>query len=265
LLISLKVICKNFIFDKKIMTITYPYYLSKEKEAELLREFIDEDTGEIMYPESDGNHISESTAHFQWITTLQGGLDSLFADKTDVFVAGDLLWYPVEGKPYIRVAPDIMVAFGRPKSERGSYEQWKEDHIAPQVVMDIIDEKDDPTDMFDKFLCYEKYGVKEYYIYDYRKNKFYAWFRDEHDKLTTQLVMPSVKSPLLGVTFDIFENELSVLNPDGTQFLTYLQQDRQRKNAVFQVEEERKAKEQALAELEQIKAMLKSKGFSLNE
>ena len=33
--------------------------------------------------------------------TIQGGLDALFRDNPQVFVAGDLLWYPVEGHPEI--------------------------------------------------------------------------------------------------------------------------------------------------------------------
>jgi hypothetical protein len=46
---------------------------------------------------------------------VQGNLAALFADRPDVFVAGDLLWYPVEGRPDICRAPDVMVAIGRPK------------------------------------------------------------------------------------------------------------------------------------------------------
>ena len=45
-----------------------------------------------------------------------------------------LLWYAVEGDNKIRQAPDAMVAFGRPKGYRGSYRQWEEGGIAPQVV-----------------------------------------------------------------------------------------------------------------------------------
>ena len=59
------------------------------------------------------------------------------ANDLNVFVAGNLLWYPVEGNPNIRTAPDIMIAFRRPKGHRGSYLQWKEDGIPPQVVFEI--------------------------------------------------------------------------------------------------------------------------------
>lgn len=37
-----------------------------------------------------------------------------------MFVAGDLLWYPVEGDNVTRAAPDAMVVLGKPKGDRGS-------------------------------------------------------------------------------------------------------------------------------------------------
>src|SRR4051812_37905425 len=91
----------------------------------------------VEYPESDGEPIAENTKQFQWIMTIQGGIDALYRDDPNVFVAGDLLWYPVEGDNTIRVAPDALVAFGRPKGHRGSYLQWLEGHVAPQVVFEI--------------------------------------------------------------------------------------------------------------------------------
>lgn len=70
--------------------------------------------------------------------TIQAGLDALFKDNADIFVAGDLLWYPIEGDNKIRMAPDVMVVFGRPKGDRGSYQQWREDNIPPQVVFEVL-------------------------------------------------------------------------------------------------------------------------------
>lgn len=58
---------------------------------------------EIVYPESDGQPMADNTLQFRWIVTIQGGLDALFRDAPDVFVAGDLLWYPVQGEPTIRL------------------------------------------------------------------------------------------------------------------------------------------------------------------
>src|ERR1700730_6507681 len=85
------------------------------------------------YPESDGKPMADNTKQFEYITTIKGGLEAQYRNDPNVFVAGDLLWYPVEGNPSIRIAPDVMVAFGRPKGHRGSYLQWKEGGIAPQV------------------------------------------------------------------------------------------------------------------------------------
>ena len=76
--------------------------------------------------------MSENTLQFEWIVTLKGGLEARFRDRQDVFVAGDLLWYPVEGDPLIRSAPDTMVVFGRPKGYRGSYKQWEEGESPPR-------------------------------------------------------------------------------------------------------------------------------------
>lgn len=55
----------------------------------------------IIYPTSDGKPMADNTRQFRWIVTIQGGIDALFRDDPNVFVAGDLLWYPVEGKPHI--------------------------------------------------------------------------------------------------------------------------------------------------------------------
>lgn len=88
---------------------------------------------DVLYPDSDGMPMADNTRQFDYIVMIQGGLAALFADRPDVFVAGDLLWYPVEGDPTIRAAPDAMVVFGRPPGYRGSYIQHRETHIAPQV------------------------------------------------------------------------------------------------------------------------------------
>ncbi|MEB3886397.1 hypothetical protein LKE08_23470 [Lyngbya sp. CCY1209] len=81
---------------------------------------------EILYPDSDGKPMSDNTVQFRWIMTIYHNLAWLFANDRNVFVAGDLLWYPVEGDNRTRQAPDVMVVFGVEKGDRGSYQQWKE-------------------------------------------------------------------------------------------------------------------------------------------
>lgn len=73
----------------------------------------------IRYPDSDGQLMADNTQQFQWIVTIKENLEILFAAQSDVFVAGDLLWYPVEGNNRLCQAPDVMVVLGRPKGDRG--------------------------------------------------------------------------------------------------------------------------------------------------
>ena len=53
--------------------------------------------------------MAENTLQFSWIVTIEGGFDALFRDDPNVFVAGDLLWYPVRGSNTIRTAPDGLI------------------------------------------------------------------------------------------------------------------------------------------------------------
>jgi Uma2 family endonuclease len=102
---------------------------------------------EIVYPESDGKPMADNTLQFQWIVTIKEGLARAFSARPDIFVAGDLLWYPVEGRPDICAAPDAMVAIGRPAGYRGCYKQWEEDGIAPQVVFEVLSPNNRPAEM----------------------------------------------------------------------------------------------------------------------
>src|SRR5262249_48053274 len=91
----------------------------------------------IVYPDTHGQPMSDNTLQFEWIVTLKDNLEAVFADNDNVFVAGDLLWYPVEGEPTIRQAGDVYVIFGRPKGYRGSYQQWAENNIPPHVNFEV--------------------------------------------------------------------------------------------------------------------------------
>ena len=104
----------------------------------MVTELKNEIESEIIYPDSDGKPMGDNTLQFRWITMIKANLDWLFSQDDNVFVAGDLLWYPLEGDNKKRLAPDVMVVFCRPKEERGSYQQWKEDNIAPQVVFEVL-------------------------------------------------------------------------------------------------------------------------------
>src|SRR5947208_9981071 len=130
---------------------------------------------EIDYPDSDGLPMAENTLQFQWIVTIEGGLDAMFADDPSVFVAGDLFWYPIEGNPKIRTAPDALVVFGRPKGHRGFYMQWQENNVAPQVVFEVRSPGNRFGELLSKFEFYQRHGVEEYYLYDPDHNELEGW------------------------------------------------------------------------------------------
>ncbi|MDB9314476.1 hypothetical protein PN462_15290, partial [Spirulina sp. CS-785/01] len=53
----------------------------------------------LLYPDSDGKPLADNTIQLRLIFKIKGGLDALFKDREDVFVAADLLWYPVPLTP----------------------------------------------------------------------------------------------------------------------------------------------------------------------
>lgn len=175
---------------------------------------------EIEYPESDGKPMADNTKQFRWIVTIQQNLEWLFASDPNVFVAGDLLWYPVEGNNTISCAPDVMVVFGCPKGDRGSYKQWEEDNIAPQVVFELLSPSNTRAEMNRKLPFYHTYGVEEYYQYDPDRNELSGWQRVEGFLEVIEAIANWV-SPRLGIRFVPSEPELEVYRPDGNRFLTY--------------------------------------------
>lgn len=205
--------------------------------------------GTIIYPDSDGQPMADNTKQFGWIVLIQQNLAAWFADDADVFVAGDLLWYPVEGEPKIRQAPDAMVAFGRPKGDRGSYQQWRENGIAPQVVFEVRSPGNTQTELDKKLLFYERYGVEEYYLYDPDRNDLSGWLR-QTERLLPLEPMADWVSPRLQIRFDWQADELTLYLPNGTAFTT-LEQERQR----AETERQRAETERQRAEIAEQRAI----------
>jgi Uma2 family endonuclease len=169
------------------------------------------------YPSNDGNPMSDNTLQFEWISMLQGELDSLFADDPEVFVAGDLLWYPVRGNNQRRIAPDAMVVIGRPKGHRSSYLQWLEDNVPPQVVFEVLSPSNGDREMLQKLDFYDHFGVEEYYEYDPDRNIIEGWVR-ENGSLQPIEEMNGWVSPRLGIRFVTTEHTLEIYRPDGRKF-----------------------------------------------
>ncbi|WP_435183544.1 Uma2 family endonuclease [Cylindrospermopsis raciborskii G7] len=201
------------------------------------------ETPKIVYPESDNKPMADNTRQFTWIVKIKENLEILFKYNADVFVAGDLFWYPVEGSNKIKLAPDTMVVFGRPKGHRGSYRQWEEDNIPPQVVFEILSPGNTQDEMDKKKLFYLKHGVEEYYVYDPDRISLEVSIR-ENNSFKEIKDFSVWTSPRLDVRFDMTGDELVIYYPDGGRFLSPVELSNYAEQETQRAERERLLKEQ---------------------
>jgi Uma2 family endonuclease len=221
-------------------------------------------TTEIIYPDCDGQPMSDNTKQFRWIVTIKENLEILFAEHPDVFIAGDLLWYPVEGNNKIRQAPDAMVVFGRPKGDRGSYRQWVEDGVAPQVVFEILSPGNRLAEMSRKLYFYEQYGVEEYYIYDPDRIDFTGWIRNG-DRLIAIEDADNWVSPRLGIRFETQPDTLRIYYPDDRLFSSFVELDQLRQQAQQQLQQSQQELKQSQQQLQQFQQEAEKLAAKLRE
>ena len=224
--------------------------------SNMVQQLSAETTPEIIYPDSDGQPMADNTKQYQWIVKIKENLEILFASRDDVFIAGDLLWYPVEGSVKTCQAPDVMVVFGRPKVDRGSYQQWKENNIPPQVVFEILSPGNRTPKMINKSLFYQRYGVEEYYIYDPDTLELSGFVRYQDAFIAIEDINGWI-SPRLGIRFQLVLDNLEIYYPDGNKFLTSVEFDQLAK-------QERQEKEAAIQQYQELLAKLQEKGIDLD-
>ncbi len=187
-------------------------------------------TADIIYPDCDGEPVANNTEQFEIIVLIKGNLDILFAEDPNVFIAGDLFWYPIAGNNTVKYAPDVMVALGRPKGKRYSYKQWEEGNQPPQVVFEILSPSNTPREMTRKLLFYDHHGVEEYYLYDPAIPELSVWLRGDLG-LDLIDIEQTWTSPRLGIRFDISNSELALYYPNGQPFLSFLELEQRAKTA----------------------------------
>ncbi len=206
---------------------------------------------QIHYPESDGKPMADNTRQLETIVYLYDNLSALFAEREDVFVAADLLWYPVEGHPEICTAPDVFVAIGRPKGHRGRYLHWEEGNTPPQVVFEVVSPSNQLGDLVEKFRFYERYGVQEYYVYDPQAGTLDGWIR-RNGSLSRVNEMNGWVSPLLGVRFGLENGQLVLYRPDGEPFVPYVELRRRYEQAQREAEHQRQRAERLAQRLREL-------------
>lgn len=142
---------------------------------------------------------------------------------------------------------------------RGSYKEFEEQGIAPQVVFEIISPRSRANDLIRKFRFYDRFGVEEYYVYDPDKNELFGW-RREDDGLQEIPSMNGWTSPRLKIRFELENDELLIHRPDGKRFLTFVElQKLQSQTEQEKATAERKLQEQA-EELTRLRDRLRQMG-----
>lgn len=216
---------------------------------------------EVVYPDSDGQPMADNTVQYEWIETIKGGLDALFRDRPDVFVAADHLIYPVRGKPKVRQAPDVYVAFGRPKGHRGSYKVWEEDGLFPQVVFEVLSPRNWAVEMARKLLFYERYGAEEYYVYDPARAVLSAYRRRPDGRFDDIDEPDGHISPRLGVKFDLSGPELVIRRANGDPLRTYVGEAARGDEAERQRQEAERQRDSITAEAARLRELLRRAGI----
>ncbi len=208
----------------------------------------------IVYPDDDGVEMGDNSAQTDWISFLLVNLTSFYADDPDVAVMANMNWYPVKGKSKICRAPDVMVAFGRSKEYRGSYIQWTEDNIAPQVVFEILSPSNSTSEMAEKLSFYVQYEVEEFYTHDPDTNTLHAWIR-KGGQLLNVPTQPTFVSPRMQIRFENTADEgMKVYQPDGTAFLNPADAVRRAATAEWKFE-------QAVVEIAALRERLRQAGL----
>jgi Uma2 family endonuclease len=194
------------------------------------------------FPSSDGKPMAENTRQYEAIVTLKGNVEA-FA-PADAFVAGDHLIYVDRTDPTACQAPDVYVAFGRPRGHRPSYKLWEENGVFPQVIFEVLAPSNDDDEMSRKRAFYFGHGAEEYYEFDPEAGTWTGFVRDAAGVPAAVPEMDGHTSPRLGMRFEFRPLELRVFRPDGTRFLSFQELEDDRCAQRRQVEEERRRAEQ---------------------
>ncbi len=172
----------------------------------------------VVYPCSDGEPMSDNTRQYEWIVRFKGGVE---AHCPDAFVAGNVLWYYVQGDPKQRIGPDVLVAFGRPRGHRGSYLTWEEGGVIPQVILEVWSPGNKWPERARKLTLYDKLGVEEFITYDPEDNEFVVHERNANGALVEIDATNGWVSPRMGIRFQPAETTLDVFGPDGKPLRFY--------------------------------------------
>ena len=119
-----------------------------------------------IYPESDGQPMTESDATRDYLFYAVEALRLYFRSRGSVYVSGNLFIYYEEGNPKAVISPDVFVVFGVSHRKRRSYKTWQENNKLPSFVLEITSKSTKKQDQENKPKRYASLGVEEYFQFD---------------------------------------------------------------------------------------------------
>ena len=121
----------------------------------------------VHYPESDGKPIAETPIHRDNLTGFIEVLRDLYQGDPSAYISGNMFLYYVEGDPKKAISPDVFLALGVGRRQRGIYCTWREGGKAPDLVVEMTSPKTRKEDAVKKFLIYQDVlRVREYFRFD---------------------------------------------------------------------------------------------------
>ncbi|PSN10901.1 hypothetical protein C7293_26345 [filamentous cyanobacterium CCT1] len=120
----------------------------------------------IVYPDTDGQPMTESDATRDYLIYCVEVLRLYFKSRPNVYVSGNLFIYYEEGNSKAAVSPDVFVIFGVSQRQRRSYKSWQEGGKLPNFVLEITSRTTKRQDEDEKPRLYASLGVEEYFQYD---------------------------------------------------------------------------------------------------
>lgn len=226
---------------------------------------------DIVYPSSDGKPVAETYLHLYALLVTLEVLKQYLRGRRATVLGNQFLYY-AEGFPKLRVAPDVMVIFDVEPGGRDNYKIWEEKQV-PAVIFEMTSKSTKAEDMDEKKTLYEQLGVQEYWLFDPKgewiENQLqgYRLQEDRYQPIADDRSVPlqlrlQVEGELIGFYREDTGEKLLI----PQELADALEQERlARQQERLAKEQERLARQQAEAEVDRLKARLRSLGVDPDE
>jgi Uma2 family endonuclease len=173
--------------------------------------------------------MAETDEHYEQMVYLIEALKLYFADRPDVYVAGNNFLYWEQGNPKAVISPGCYVVFGVEKKLRKTYLAWRENGILPTVVFEVTSRKTRRQDTHRKRPIYEGVlRVSEYYLFDptgdYLKPRLQGFLLVDGAYVAMERVENRLHSDALGLDLVWQGRLLRLYDPEQGEFLPTIQE-----------------------------------------